>query len=69
MLPTPRVVTQPGAAGEEVRGEQDLSLQHLSGFLSKSPVPRSLSLPGGTWRLLKSCFSFVLGREGRSRNL
>lgn len=48
-------------------GEQDFSLQHLSAFLSKPPVPRSLSLSGGTWWLLK--FLFGLGGEGRSRNL
>lgn len=69
LLTTPSVVTQPGAAGEEDRGEQDSSLQHLSALISKSPVHRSLSLPGGTWWLLKSCFSFGLGREGRSGNL
>lgn len=57
LLITPSVVTQPGAAQEELRGEQDFSLQPLTAFLSKSPVPRPLSLSGGTWWLLKSCCS------------
>lgn len=57
LLVTPSVVTQSGAAQEEDRGEQDFSLQPLTAFLSKPPVPTSLSLPGGTWCLLKSCFS------------
>lgn len=46
LLTTPSVVTQPGAAREEHRGEQHFSLQHLSSSQSHLSPGLSLYLEG-----------------------